>query len=298
MTVASPSAARSRETYSCTMWRALTGARSSHTESISASIDTTSPTRRSRTASSARSPRLGSSTTRPSTSASSRPRIRKLTCVIARSRIPQPPPEAKQSSIECGWSAGGAASGHHPTDAHAPPRREHHPRGNCTRCGFGGRDFRARERERRGEHIACRLLRSRHAHLRTRTALRPPASHGYASRCARGGKRHPRLDRPPAGPSRRHTCPTQAPTDQQTMDCVPAPTRSEFCASLGSDLRRHRRRNSAGADGRSPTPPPRAGTRIRPATARGRTPRAQAPRARLHRRRSRAISDGAIALVD
>ena len=137
-----------------------------------------------------------------------------------------------------------------------------------------------------------------HAHLRARTALRPPASHGYASRRARGGTRHPSLDRAPTGPSRRRTCPAQAPPDQQTMDCVTAPTRGEFCASLGSDLRRHRGRSDAGAEGRSPTPPPRAGTRIRPVTVRGRTPRAQAPRARLHRRRSRAISDGAIALVD
>ena len=81
MTDASPSAPRSRDTYSCTMCRALAGACSPQTESISASTDTTSPTRRSRAPSSARSRRLDKSTRRPSTSASSGPRIRKVTCV-------------------------------------------------------------------------------------------------------------------------------------------------------------------------------------------------------------------------
>ena len=43
MTEASPSAPRSRDTYSWTMWRALAGARSPQTESMSVSTDTTSP---------------------------------------------------------------------------------------------------------------------------------------------------------------------------------------------------------------------------------------------------------------
>ena len=113
ITDASPSAPRSRDTYSCTMCRALTGAASPQTESISVSTDTASPTCRRRVPSSARSRRLGRSTRRPSTSASSRPSIRKVTCVTAQTRIPQPRSRLPSAPIERRWSVRGAASRHH-----------------------------------------------------------------------------------------------------------------------------------------------------------------------------------------
>ena len=124
ITDASPSTPRSRDTYSCTMCRALAGACSPQTESTSASTDTTSPNRSSRTPSSARSRRLDKSTRRPSTSASSGPRIRKVTCVTVRTRIAQSQ-QGFQHAMERRWSAGGAAPPHHPAHARIRSHRRH-----------------------------------------------------------------------------------------------------------------------------------------------------------------------------
>ena len=92
------------------MCRALTGAASPQTESISVSTDTASPMCRRRVPSSARSRRLGRSMGRPSTSASSRPSIRNVTCVT-QTRIPQPR-AGFQRPIERRWSTCGAARSH------------------------------------------------------------------------------------------------------------------------------------------------------------------------------------------
>ena len=142
ITDASPSAPRSRDTYSCTMCRALTGAASPQTESISVSTDTASPMCRRRVPSSARSRRLGRSMCRPSTSASSRPSIRNVTCVTHK-----PGSHSREPASSAQLSGDGAPVERlGPTvtaDAFVLSHRRH-----GTRCGRAGRRRRDTQRRR------------------------------------------------------------------------------------------------------------------------------------------------------
>ena len=76
---ASGSTARSRDTYPCTIFAAVAGARSPHSAVTSRSADTTLPASSASTASSARGCPAGSSTARPSATSSTGPNSRSST---------------------------------------------------------------------------------------------------------------------------------------------------------------------------------------------------------------------------